>query len=153
MKSWRHPNEPAWFYKLDEIVYLTLLHNGDIPLLTLDLLRRRSKESFLHCPELRIRPEGAKKAFIEIDVCCVTDGRLCIGEAKSVDSISTNQLNPQQTAERYRDLAIKMGASLVVFSTSQTIWGHATLDALSQAFKPYPSIEVLTIGEGSLYQN
>lgn len=153
MKSWRHPNEPAWFYKLDEIVYLTLLHNGDIPLLTLDLLRRQSKESFLYCPELRIRPEGTKKAFIEIDICCVTDGRLCIGEAKSVDSIATNRFKPQQTAERYRELAIKMGASLVVFSTSQTAWGKTTFDALSQAFETHPHIEVLTIGEGRLYQN
>ena len=152
MKSWRHPNEPAWFYKLDEIVYLTLLHHGDVPLLTLDLLRRRSKESFLYCPELRIRPEGSKKSFIEIDICCVTDGRLCIGEAKSVDSIATNQFKPQQAAERYRDLAIKMGASLVVFSTSQTVWGKTTFDALSQAFETHPYIEFLTIGNGGLYQ-
>ena len=153
MKSWRHPDEPAWFYKLDEIVYLTLLHNGDIPLLTLDFLRRQSKESFLYCPELCIRPEGTKKAFIEIDICCVTDGRLCIGEAKSVDSIATNQFKPEQAAERYRDLAIKMSASLVVFSTSQTVWGKSTFDALSQAFETHPHIEVLTIGEGGLYQN
>lgn len=152
MKSWRHPNEPAWFYKLDEIVYLTLLSDGDIPLLTLDLLRRESKESFLYCPELRIRPEGAKKAFIEIDICCVTDGRLCIGEAKSVDSIGTSQFKPQQTAERYRDLAIKMGASRVVFSTSKAAWGKITFDAISKAFDPYPFIEILTIGEGGLYQ-
>jgi hypothetical protein len=152
MKSWRHPNEPAWFYKLDEIVYLTLLHNGHVPLLTLDLLRRQSKESFLYCPELRIRPEGTQKAFIEIDICCATDGRLCIGEAKSVDSIATNQFKPQQAAERYRDLAIEMSASLVVFSTSQTAWGQPTFDALSQAFESHPYIEVLTIGEGGLYQ-
>jgi hypothetical protein len=152
-KSWRHPNEPAWFYKLDEIVYLTLLHNGYVPLLTLDLLRRRSKESFIYCPELRIRPEGKKKTFIEIDICCVTDGRLCIGEAKSVDSIATNQFKPHQAAERYRDLAIKMAASLVVFSTSQPAWGQTTFDALSQAFEAHPYIEVLTIGEGGLYQN
>jgi hypothetical protein len=152
-KSWRHPNEPAWFYKLDEIVYLTLLHNGDISLLTLDLLRRRSKESFLYCPELCIRPEGTKKAFIEVDICCVMDGRLCIGEAKSVDSVATNQFKPQQIAERYRDLALKMGATLVVFSTSQTVWSKTTFEALSQAFHTYPYIEVLTIGEGGLYQN
>lgn len=152
-KSWRHPNEPAWFYKLDEIVYLTLLHNGDVPLLTLDLLRRRSKESFLYCPELRIRPNGTKKSFIEIDICCVSDGRLCIGEAKSVDSIATNQFKPHEVAERYRDLATKMGASLVVFSTSRTVWGQTTFDALSQAFENHPHIEVLTIGEGGLYQN
>jgi hypothetical protein len=149
-KSWRHPNEPAWFYKLDEIVYLTLLHNGHVPLLTLDFIRRQSKESFLFSPELRIRPEGSDKAFMEIDICCISDGRICIGEAKSNDSIATNQITPQKVAERYRDLAIKMGASMVVFSTSKACWAQPTFEAIAQAFDPHPYIEVLTIGEGGL---
>ena len=92
-RSWRHSNEPVWFYKLDEIIYLAMNSNGDVPLLTLDYLRRQSKESFLYSPELRIRPEGSQKAFMEIDICCVSNGRICIGEAKSNDSISTNQMS------------------------------------------------------------
>ncbi|HTU43887.1 MAG TPA: hypothetical protein VMF91_02405, partial [Bryobacteraceae bacterium] len=147
-ESWRHPNEPAWFYQLDEIVYQTLLNNGDIPMLALDFMRRRSSESFLHCPELRIRPEGSKKDFIEIDVCCISDGRMCIGEAKSNDSIATNQFSANQTAERYRDLALKMGASIVVFATSRTVWCDSTFDAIKDAFETYPYIEVLTLGSG-----
>jgi hypothetical protein len=151
-KSWRHPNEPAWFYKLDEIIYLTMHNNGDVPLLTLDYLRRQSTESFLFCPELRIRPEKSKKAFIEIDICCVSDGRICIGEAKSKDSIATKELHPQQIAERYRDLAVKMGASMVVFSTAEASWGQSTFEAISKAFSIQPHIRVLTLGRGGLLQ-
>lgn len=149
-RSWRHPDEPAWFYKLDEIVYLTMLHNGDVPLLTLDYMRRLSGDSFLFCPELRIRPENSKKAFIEIDICCVSNGRLCIGEAKSNDSIATKELTALQIAERYCDLAVKMGASLVVFSTSESCWGEPTFSAISKAFASQPYIKTLTLGEGGL---
>jgi hypothetical protein len=30
-RSWKHPNEPSWFYKLDEMAYLMLAHNGHVP--------------------------------------------------------------------------------------------------------------------------
>jgi hypothetical protein len=151
-KSWRHPNEPAWFYKLDEIVYLTMKNNGDVPLLTLDYIRRQSKESFLFSPELRIRPEGSRKAFMEIDICCVSNGRICIGEAKSNDSIATNQATAQKVGERYRDLAVKIGASMVAFSTSATCWSEPTFTAISTAFETHPYIEILTLGNGGLFQ-
>ena len=151
-KSWRHSNEPAWFYKLDEIVYLTMLHNGDVPLLTLDYLRRLSDESFFYCQELEIRPEGAKKSFMEIDICCVSNGRLCIGEAKSNDSIESDGANAQVTAERYRDLALKMGASMVVFSTSQSAWNQSTVAAIEGAFATHPYIDVRRITRSALFK-
>jgi len=150
-KSWRHPAEPAWFCKLDEIVYLTMLHNGDIPLLTLDYLRRISDESFLYCPELEIRPTGSPKSYKEIDICCVSNGRLCIGEAKSNDSIASDKANDQVTAERYRDIAVKMAASMVVFATSQPAWNKATSDAISAAFVNHSYIEVRRITQNALF--
>jgi hypothetical protein len=52
--NWNHPDEPSWFYKLDEIVYQALLNNSATPILTLGALREKYNESFLFCPELRI---------------------------------------------------------------------------------------------------
>jgi hypothetical protein len=109
-----------------------------------------SDESFLYCPELEIRPKGVKRSFKEIDICCVSNGRLCIGEAKSTDSIESEDANAQVTAERYRDLAIKMGASMVVFSTSQSAGNQSTTEAISSAFASYPYIAVRRITGGSL---
>ncbi len=149
-KSWRYPSEPALFYKLDEIVYLTLLYNGDTPLLTLDYLRRQSSDSFLHCPELRITPKGSSKAYLELDVCCVTDGRLCIGEAKSRNGLKSKGMSAQMTAERYRDLAVKMGATMVVFSTTEPLWSKSSLDAIENVFTNYPYIDVRRITGTSL---
>ena len=99
------PNEPSWFYKLDEMIYLMLKHNGHVPLLTLNKLRIGSKESFLFRPEVRLTRKGSSSMFLEIDICCVADGKLCIGEAKSNNSLEGNNLTPMQTAERYRAVA------------------------------------------------
>jgi hypothetical protein len=44
---WYGDHEPGWFYKLDEIVYQFLRHNGHVTLLALDHLRRKAEESFL----------------------------------------------------------------------------------------------------------
>lgn len=150
-KSWRIPDEPSWFYKLDEMVYLMLFFNGDVPLLTLDRLRLKSKESFQYCPELRIMPTGSTKMYLEIDVCCVTNGRLCIGEAKSVDTLATKDLTAQQTAERYRDLARKLGATMVVFSTSKPEWNITSRDAIRTAFANCPHICVRELTAADLY--
>lgn len=149
--NWKRPSEPAWYYKLDEMVYLMLEHNGHVPLLTLDKLRTESKESFLFRPELRLSKKGATATYLEIDLCCIIDGKLCIGEAKSKDSLEGDKLTPTQTVERYRDLALAMGASIVVFSTSARDWNQASLEAIRIAFARHPHIEVRKWTSSTLY--
>jgi len=87
LSSWRYPSEPSWYYKLDEIVYQMLNQDGDIPILALDVMRAQSKDSFLYSPELAIRKKDTKKWEMEIDICCIANGRMYIGEAKSNDSL------------------------------------------------------------------
>ena len=43
---WRMPEEPRWFYKLDELVYLGFSQGMMVSLLTLDYLRVGSESSF-----------------------------------------------------------------------------------------------------------
>jgi hypothetical protein len=150
-KSWKHPNEPSWFYKLDEMIYLMLEHNGHVPLLSLNKLRVGSKESFLFRPEVRITPKGGTKMYLELDIFCIADGRLCIGEAKSNDSLAGKNLTPMRTAERYRDLALRIGASMVVFSTTEQAWNQSSRDAMRIAFENCPHIEVMSLTSASLY--
>jgi hypothetical protein len=150
-RSWKHPNEPSWFYKLDEMAYLMLVHNGHVPVLTLNKLRMESQESFISRPEVRLTPTGSTKMYLEIDVCCIADGRLCIGEAKSSDSLAGNALTPMQTVERYRDLALKMGASIVVFATTELSWDQPSREAMRHAFNDYPHIEILKLTAANLY--
>jgi hypothetical protein len=144
------PNEPLWYYKLDEMIYLMMKNNGHVPLLTLNKLRLSSKESFLFCHELRIFPQGGHKSFLEMDICCIANGKLCIGEAKSNGDLK-GDLTEVQTAERYRDLALKIGATMVVFSTTANAWTDASRKAIDSAFVNHPHIEVKKWTSGILY--
>ncbi|WP_433968018.1 hypothetical protein [Tunturiibacter gelidiferens] len=150
-RHWRIPNEPLWFYKLDEMVYLMLENNGHVPLLTLNKLSVSSQESFLFRPELRITPKSSEEAYLEVDICCIMDGRLCIGEAKSNNSLAGKDLTALQTVERYRDLALRMGVSMVVFSTTENAWNQASRDAIRMAFENHPHIKVMKLTSSSLY--
>jgi len=148
--SWKHPNEPSWFYKLDEMVYLMLEHNGHVPVLTLNKLRARSKESFMFRTEVRLTPKGTTKMYLEIDICCIANGRLCIGEAKSNDSLAGKDLTSMQIAERYRDLALKASASIVVFATTKPSWDQPSHDAIRLAFEDHPHIEIVKLASADL---
>ena len=147
---WKMPHEPLWYYKLDEMVYLMLKNNGHVPLLTLNKLRVSSKESFLFCHELRIFPKEGHKAFLEMDICCIANGKLCVGEAKSNGDLR-GDLTEVQTAERYRDLALKIGATLVMFSTTEDCWSNASLKAIDEAFVSHPHIDVKKWTSSTLY--
>jgi hypothetical protein len=147
---WKMPNEPLWYYKLDEMVFLMMKNNGHVPLLTLNKLRLSSKESFLFCHALRIFPQEGHKAFLEMDICCIANGKLCIGEAKSNGDLK-GDLTEVQTAERYRDLALKTGATVVVFSTTANAWTDASRKAIDGAFANHPHIEVKKWTSGTLY--
>jgi hypothetical protein len=140
--NWRHPEEPSWFYKLDEIVYQALLNNSAVPILTLDALREKCKESFLFCPELRINVKGEEKNFMELDICCIPDGKLCIGEAKSNGTLATKGVSASEAAARYRDLAVKLGATRVIFSTSSQTWDTASESAIEASFSALPHISI-----------
>jgi hypothetical protein len=141
-QSWRYPNEPSWFYKLDEMVYQMLNHNGDVTLLTLDALRRGSRDDFQFAPELSIKPQSAIKSIMEIDVPCIMNGKMIIGEAKSVDTLAIKGMTAVQAAAKYRDLAEQLGASGVIFSTSMPDWNEATHKAIDSTFGPYPHLKV-----------
>jgi hypothetical protein len=139
--SWHYPNEPSWFYKLDEMVYQMLHHNGDVTLLTLDALRRESKDSFQFAPELSIKPKDAVKSTMEVDIPCIMNGKMIIGEAKSVDTLATKGVTAAQAAVKYRDLAEQLGAHGVIFSTSMPEWDETTHKAIDAAFARYPHLK------------
>jgi hypothetical protein len=138
--NWKHPEEPSWFYKLDELVYQALRNNSMVPILTLNAILNKSRDSFLFCPELRIRLQGQKKHAMELDICCVPDGKLCIGEAKSNGSLATADLSAAQAAEKYCDVAEKLGATRVVFSTSEEKWDTSSEAAIASVFAGHPHI-------------
>jgi hypothetical protein len=54
-----------------------------VPLLTLSYLKRKSKRSFLYVPEIELRKfPNTPKPDREVDICCIQDGRIVLGECK-----------------------------------------------------------------------
>ena len=142
--NWKEPHEPAWFYKLDEIVYQALANNSIVPILALAALSRTAKESFLFCSELVIKPQFEKKHEMELDLCCIPDGRLCIGEAKSNGKVSS------LCASQYKGMALKIGATRVVFATSEQKWPQGSENAIDATFADVPHIEITKLAAADL---
>lgn len=143
-----HQPEPQWFYQLDEITYQGLRSNMHVPLLALDCLRRRSN-SFLYCDELEISEPGAKKPFMEIDICCVHDGVLTIGEAKVTERIEGGGSKEVQSLQKYKNMAIKLGARRFVYATSKT-WAAQTHANVASVFAG-TAINTLPLEKDDLY--
>lgn len=91
-ENWKSPNEPRWYYKLDEVVFQGYKANMHVPLLTLYKLKLGSK-SFLYVHELELKKdESQENPDIEIDICCIPDGQIVIGESK-IDSMKQKDIS------------------------------------------------------------
>ncbi len=87
--------EPHWYYALDQVVRDLLLTHGDVPLLAIAELSKRSS-SVLWSPELEVTDSSGT---IELDMCLVIDGRIVVGEAKSNSTLSGDK-GAQEVARR-----------------------------------------------------
>jgi hypothetical protein len=119
---WYAENEPGWFYKLDEIVYQFLRHNGYVTCLALDCLRARSEESFLYTGDLELIKSGSdsRKPEFELDIAAIVDGDIVLGEAKKNNRLDTKEI------KKYLHIANKVGAKKLVFATFAASWSSET---------------------------
>jgi hypothetical protein len=147
---WKAPRcQPSLYYQLDEIVYQGLGNNMQVPILTLDCLRRSSQSSFLYVEELAFRRPNEPKPFIECDVNCVVDGVLTIGEAKIANRLDQNRGREAAIVEGYRSLAASIGARRVVFATRARAWDGATVKKIQQVLGN-DSLDVRLLTDGDL---
>jgi len=132
-KHWRHPNQPHLYYQLDELVYLGLEHNMQVPLLALDVLGG-SKDSFLYVHELEYREKDKDTPLLEVDLNCIADGALTIGEAKKDDRLGKNDREESAVISGQLELAKRLCARQVVFATARDEWHSSTEDRILKAF-------------------
>jgi hypothetical protein len=137
-EHWREPEEPSWYYKLDEIVNQGHSHNMRVPVLALSFLGKSKRASFLYSTELEFHDLTTRALVMEIDLCCILDGILVIGEAKKGDELGRNATEDAECATKYRDFAQRMCASEVVFATTQIHWSSRTLDQIKKVFLNSP---------------
>jgi hypothetical protein len=89
--------------------------------------------------------EEGKELHRNIDVLCLCDGKLYIGEAKSNDEIEADQF------AFYVDVCRRVAIDGIVFATSKSHWGRGTLGRIEQ-LKTWFKGEVIVLTEDELYQ-
>lgn len=116
--------DPPWFYKLDELIYKGYVNNMIVPILTLKKLKDSSKDSFLYVSELEVISRETKQ---ELDICCVVDGEIIIGECKKPGEVTEREIR------KYKNFYYLLNSKFVVFSTfNEDGWSEGTLNRINK---------------------
>ncbi|MBI4302162.1 MAG: hypothetical protein HY664_06120 [Chloroflexi bacterium] len=119
------PADAAIYFRLDEVVAQAFRHRSYVPLLVLDLLRRRSTVSFLNttaCDVFRSESEG-RKPWLEADFFAISDGELIIGECKRQATLSGSE---KKQLNRYIELCKLMRPDRFLVATEAPQWSDET---------------------------
>ena len=142
-----YESNPLWLYKLPEVVFQGFEHNMQVPLLALRYLMQTSKHAFEWLPDSNISwYEQEREQSRNIDLICLCDGKLYIGEAKSNNEIDNKQFS------FYEEVCKKVEIDGIIFATSQTEWGRGTRDRIRNVKKWFKR-EVMTLTQKDLFPN
>ena len=118
-----------------------------VPLLALRYLMQTSKHAFEWLPDSNISwYEQEREQSRNIDLICLCDGKLYIGEAKSNNEIDNKQFS------FYEEVCKKVEIDGIIFATSQTEWGRGTRDRIRNVKKWFKR-EVMTLTQKDLFPN
>ncbi len=96
-----------------------------VPLLTLQYLKQTSRYTFEWLPDSNVVwNENGKQMSGNIDVICLRDGKIYVGEAKSNNTIDREQFS------FYERICRSVDIDGVVFATSQVAWSRGTQDRI-----------------------
>jgi len=139
---WKKPDEPAWFYKLDELVYQGYRQGMAVSLLALNYLMTESSENFSFATDREFWKREASKADAEADLFCVSDGVLTIGEAKKENRLGASTSEENAEINKYRQLAAGLSARRLVLATFSESWNVTTTQRVLSAFNDMHQVTV-----------
>jgi hypothetical protein len=139
-------SNPMWLYKLPEVVFQGLEgDNMHVPLLALNYLNSTRSKHFSWRPDSNIYWQNDQgEVSKNIDILCLRDGKLYIGEAKSSDSITADQF------AFYEELASQAPVDGVVFATSAADWKPGTVRRIEEMEKTFRG-EIIILTHDHLY--
>jgi hypothetical protein len=121
-KQQGYRTNPLWLYKLPEVIYLGLSEQMQVPLLALNHMKHQSRYHFSWAPDADVyRPETHKGRGRNLDIICLSDGHLYVGEAKSNDEIEEEQIT------FYEEILGAVPVDGLIFATSQPRWSVGTV--------------------------
>ena len=140
------PEEPAWFYKLDELVYQGYRQGMAVSLLALNYLQSVSSGNFSFATDREFWKPKAKSADAEVDLFCVSDGVLTIGEAKKESRLGKSGSEENLEIEKYKKLVAGLSARRLIFATLDENWKSGTINRVTAGFRDmsHIAIEFLT---------
>lgn len=147
--AWRSERgEPEWFYDLHGAVRELLEQNGDVPFLVGKALAVGSR-AFEDISELEFRRLDEKPD--EIDVAALVDGRLVIGEAKSIATLGNRRAANLAIAKLIRVSDLLGADEILLATTAPGPWKNNETDQLLKAmaghrwgFGRVPDVRVMT---------
>ncbi len=139
--AWKGPDEPEWFYALDEVAYQGLTSNIHVPILALAELSR-STRSFLHMPEAVVHRSGHED--IEVDIWAIVDGRIVIGEAKKSDRLESSDRREKQRCAALRVLVADLTADEFVMATAAPAWSERSKNNVERTIGSTTAVRWLT---------
>jgi hypothetical protein len=117
-QSWLGTNEPTWSYRLAEVLYQLLEHDGELPLLGVRDAFADSRRPVAYAYELELTsPTGVS---LEIDIFSADGYRLWVGEAKKDGRFDHERI---QTLASVADVVDAYG---VMLTTSKRVWPDST---------------------------
>jgi len=119
-RRWLGEDEPAWCYRMAEVLYQFLEHDGELPLLAVQEMFDASTRPVAHAFELEVVPPGRKRR--EVDIFSTDGYRLWVGEANKDGRFEAGRL------PFLANLAAVLDAYGVVLTTSRSDWPPATLN-------------------------
>jgi hypothetical protein len=133
-QTWKQPagGEPQWYYDLDEVVYQALKHDVRAPILAVSKLAEGAR-SVLTRPEADVY-KGARHVA-EIDLWAIVDGKILIGEAKTIDQLDPDRARERAAARRLAEVAAAVTADEVIMATTAPDWNPTTVDTMNNALR------------------
>jgi hypothetical protein len=142
----RLPTNPIWLYKLPEVVFQFFENDSEVPLLALFRLLTSSTKNFQYVLDSNVFASVKEKHGRNIDFCCLSDGRVYIGEAKSNDALDNDQF------EFYEKLIAQLGIDGVVFATTEPHWSPSAMSRIENLRSNFKG-EVLALTKSELLEN
>ena len=124
LENFELPIEPNFAYKLNDLIKYNIFQSkknrdGNLTVIrTLVEIHNRSRKSFEYCPQINLFSiQNRNKPCSDIDIVCISDGKLIIGEAKHNSKEFSAESN--KSLKSLAEIAKEIHPDIVVLACSE----------------------------------
>jgi hypothetical protein len=129
-RGWQPETEPQWRYRLNEMLWQLLSHNGDVPMRALRESLGIGKDE-VRVPTTSLHEQDLwdpdRDSPIELDICAQRGPELWIGEAKIANNLGSER-EARAKLEGLRSAAQILRPHGILFVTASEGWSARTIE-------------------------